>query len=593
MAQIIHADARHIITERKRSFDAVAMEVFNSRLLSITEDMAINMMRSSFSSQIKERHDFSVGLFDSQGRLIAQGTHIPVHLGSLMGSMQAVLAAVPATEMRSGDAFICNDPYLAGGTHLPDIAIVSPVFYGERLVMFTACIGHHADVGGLVPGSTSARAKSIFEEGIRIPVVQIARAGEIDSLLLNLIASNSRLPEERQLDLRAQIATNERGGVAIRTLIERMGLDAVEAATDDLLFYTEGRLRQRIKELPEGTYSFTTWLDDDGLEGDPVAIKANVTVENDHVSIDMTGTGKQARGGINVPRSALLATAYYCVKALLDKGLSVNSGMFTPISVSAPAGTIANPRQPAACSARTIACQKIAGAIFGALRDALPSERVLASSNDVLPAISFSGSRPDGSYYVFGESLGGGAGARVDADGMDGVHVHITNTLNMPTEALENEFPLLVEEYSLVSDSGGVGKFRGGLGIARQVRAIVDNTVFSGRSDSHKRGAEGVNGGGFGGCGRFVKNAGTATESELGSKVSGLVLMAGETVRIETPGGGGFGLPQERLLANLSRDLRDDVISVGRATTEYGAALTQEALQSCVAEPVSHLSSYL
>lgn len=580
-------------SERVGSFDAVAMEVFNSRLLSITEDMAINMMRSSFSSQIKERHDFSVGLFDDRGRLIAQGTHIPVHLGSLMGSMQAVFAAVPATSMREGDAFICNDPYLAGGTHLPDISIVTPIFFAGRLVMFAACIGHHADVGGTVPGSTSARAKSIFEEGVRIPVVQICRGGEIDSLLLTMIATNSRLPEERQLDLRAQIATNERGAVAIQTLIERMGLDSVKQATEDLLQYTEGRLRQRIKDLPQGRYSFTTWLDDDGIEGEPVPVTANVTIGADSLTIDMTGTGPQARGGINVPRSALLATGYYCVKALLDQGLSVNSGMFEPISISAPAGTIANPIHPAACSARTIACQKIAGAIFGALRGALPPERVQASSNDVLPAISFSGNRADGSYYVFGESLGGGAGARAESDGMDGVHVHVTNTLNMPTEALENEFPLLVDEYALVSDSGGAGKFRGGLGIARQVRAIFDNTVFSGRSDSHKRGAEGVQGGGFGGRGRIIKNAGTSTQVELGSKVSGLVLKAGETVRIETPGGAGFGSPGERPVVALSRDIRDEVISAERATEEYGCDRTREAIESRAAEPVSHLASYL
>ncbi|ACD20838.1 hydantoinase B/oxoprolinase family protein [Paraburkholderia phytofirmans] len=565
-------------TKRGDEFDSIAMEVFSNRLLTITEDMAINMMRSSFSSQIKERRDFSVGLFDALGRLIAQGTHIPLHLGSLVGSVEAVLARYSLDEMKEGDAFICNDPYLAGGTHLPDISIVTPIFENGRPFMFAANIGHHQDIGGPTPGSTSANAKSLFEEGLRIPVIRIARGGAIDEDLLSLIAANSRLPEERTLDLKVQIATNLRGGAAVHSLVQRMGTDAVQQSIDAVLAYTKDRLRQRVLAMPDGEYSFTTYLDDDGFGGEPLPIKATVTIDGEKISIDMTGTCAQARGGLNVPRNALNATVYYCVKALIDPELMANSGLMDGVTVSAPPGTIVSPNFPAAVSARSITCQKIAGAIFGAMRPALPAERVIASGNDILPSLSFSGTSSNGSAYVFGETLGGGSGARSDFDGMDGVHVHITNTLNMPTEALEHEFPLVVEGYGYVEDSAGSGKCRGGMGIVRQVRALKENTVVSVRSDSHKIGAAGVNGGGEGGKGRVTRNFGTDRAETLASKVAGIVLKAGETIRIETPGGGGYGHPEERPIEALAADLRDGILSREFAEQQYGAERVTEAI---------------
>jgi N-methylhydantoinase B len=561
-----------------QQFDSIAMEVFSNRLLSITEDMAINMMRSSFSSQIKERRDFSVGLFDARGRLVAQGTHIPLHLGSLMGSVEAVLARYTLEEMKEGDAFICNDPYLAGGTHLPDISIVSPVFAEGRPFMFAANIGHHSDIGSPVPGSTSAKAKSIFEEGLRIPIIRVARGGEVDRDLLALISANSRLPEERTLDLQVQIATNQRGSDAVHELIQRMGAQSVCESIDAVLAYTRERLRQRVIGMPDGEYSFTSYLDDDGFGGDPVPIRATVTINGDTLSVDMEGTGAQARGGLNVPSSALKATVYYCVKACIDPDLMANSGLIDGVSISAPQGSIVNPSPTAACGARSITCQKIAGAIFGAFRGALPASRTIASGNDVLPSLSFSGTAGSG-VYVWGETLGGGSGARHDSDGMDGIHVHVTNTLNIPTEALENEFPLLVDQYGYAENSGGPGRQRGGMGIVRQVRTIDDDTVVSFRSDSHKIGAAGIDGGGDGGKGRIFRNFGTGEEAVLESKVTGLHLKAGETLRIETPGGGGFGDPAERTVGALAADLRDDILNQELATQQYGAARVEEALK--------------
>ena len=554
--------------------DPIAMEVFSNRLLSITEEMSNTLVRSSFSTNIKERRDCSVALFDGRGRLIAQGTQIPLHLGSLAGGVDAVLRACPIEAMRDGDAFICNDPYLANGTHLPDITIVTPVFCEGRIEFFAANIGHHSDIGGPVPGSIAGGSRSIFEEGLRLPVIRIAREGQLDVDLLNLIASNTRDPEERTLDLRVQIATNTRGADAARALTRQTGLETVRQAIDDVLAYTRRRMQRRVAALADGEYTFTNFLDDDGMGGEPVPIAATVRVAGESLTVDFTGSGAQARGAMNVPLNALKASVYYAVKALLDPELLPNAGLFDAVEIVAPPGTIVNPNPPAAVGARSITCQKIAGAIFGAFRGVLAPERVMASGNDVVPAIVFSGelARRQG-YYVYLETIGGGSGARFDADGMDAVHVHMTNTSNLPAEALENEYPLMVDEYALVEDSGGAGRRRGGLGIARQIRALVPGTIFSVRSDSHTVGvATGV----FGGCdgrrARLTRNPGRAGEEVLFSKVARIEMQPGDAMRIETPGGGGYGGPHDRPLEAIAKDLRDGRVSRAAAVKDYGEA---------------------
>jgi N-methylhydantoinase B len=402
--------------------DPILMEVFSNRLLSITEEMGSNLIRASFSTNIKERRDCSVGLFDGTGRLIAQAAHIPLHLGSLLGSVEAVLREFPIDDMEPGDAFLCNDPYLAGGTHLPDISVVTPVFCDGAPRFFTATIGHHADVGGRVPGSIAADAMSVFEEGIRIPATRIRRRGEIDRGVMRLIAENSREPEERTLDLQAQIASGDLGARELLALVDQTGLEAVATAIEDILAYTARRLRNRIAALRPGSYAFTTYLDDDGGGNERAPLVVTVTVDADRLHFDFTGSAPQSKGAFNVPPSALNATVFYALKALLDPGLLPNSGLFEAVDITAPPGTIVNPRFPAAVGARSITCQRIAGAIFGAFRGLLPEERVMASSNDVLPAIVFSGQhRRSRRTYVYLETLGGGVGARVGQDGADGV----------------------------------------------------------------------------------------------------------------------------------------------------------------------------
>ena len=558
----------------------IAMAVFSSRLMSIVDDMLNTLVRASFSTNIKERRDCTVGLFDAQGRILAQTDHAPVHLGSLLGAIESLRAEIDPADMNEGDAFVCNDPYLAGGTHLPDITVVAPVFHDGTLAFYTACIAHHSDVGGLVPGSISGGATSIFQEGIRIPLCRVRRGGETDQGLIRLIAANTRDPEERRLDLGVQLATIDRGAAMARHLLDHMGAATTHRAIEDLLSYTARRLAGRIAALPDGESTHVAFMDDDGLGGDPVRIVATARIAGPRLDVDFGGSSGEARGAMNVPFSALRATVYYVVKTLLDPGLMPNQGMFAPVRIAAPQGSIVRPRHPAAVGARTITANKIARAVIGALGELLPPDRGLAAGQDSVPAMCFSGTRPEGGgQFVYLETVGGGAGATPRADGMDGVQVHMTNTSNLPIEALEHEYGLMIDEYALIPDSGGVGTHRGGLGIARQVRAATEGIVFSARSDGHVFPAPGLKGGREGRTARLIRNPGTDREEALSSKVAGITLSAGESVRIETPGGGGYGSPDAREPRLLAADLRGGKVSVSAAERDYGRDLVRAALK--------------
>lgn len=560
--------------------DPIAMEVFTNRLLAIADEIGSSMIRASFSSNIKERKDCSVALFSAEGRLVAQASHIPLHLGSLMGSVRAVLARYPLERMVDGDAFICSDPYLAGGTHTPDISVVTPVFIEGRPSYFTANIGHHSDVGGTVPGSIHGGARSIFEEGLRLPVMKLVRAGELDEDLLSMISLNSRSPEERWLDIKVQAAANERGSRLMKDLVVALGKDQVAQAIEDLFAYTAARLRNRISEMADGTATFRSMIEGDGVDDTAVPIQANVTVSGDRIRIDFEGTGPQAKGGLNVVESALNASVYYVVKTLLDPYLLPNSGMFEGIEISAPTGSLLNPEAPAAVGARSITCNKVVRALIGAFAQLLPPEKAQAAGQDIVPVMVFAGQRrgrPGG--YVYLESIGGGAGARHEGDGMDGIHVHVTNSSNLPIEPLEVEYDLLVDEYALVDGSAGAGKHRGGMGIARQISAPNGGVIFTSRSDGHRAGAPGVAGGLPGRKARLVLDAGTPVEQELSPMIASLTLGVGQSVRLETPGGGGYGAPSSRSAEALARDIRDGRLTRTEAEAAYGAEMVASALK--------------
>lgn len=558
--------------------DPIAMEVFANRLLSITEEMGHILIRASFSTNIKERKDCSVGMFDARGRCIAQAAHMPLHLGSLLGAVRSVLEHTPVERMKDGDAFICNDVFMARGTHQPDITIVTPIFRDGRVLFFAVNTGHHSDVGGPYPGSMSQTARSIFEEGIRIPVMRITREGEVDEDLLRMIAHNSREPVERTLDLKAQIAVNRRGAELMLRLVDADGAAATERAVDDLITYTARRLRARIAAMPDGEWHGERWMDSDGVPGgEKIRLKVRVAVKGSDLLLDFAGSAPQARGAMNVAGVALEATCYYAVKALLDPDLPANSGLFDTVRIAAPEGSILNPRFPAATAVRAITCNRAAGAIFDAMNRAVPAERRMAASHDSVPLLLVSGERRGGTY-VYLETLAGGIGATCGADGADVAQVHTVNSSNLPAEALEIEYPLLVDEYALVPDSGGAGRWRGGLGLARQISSRVDGSLLTARGEGYLTEAPGCEGGMPGGLARLRHMPGTDRERPLPTATTALPLNAAESVRIHTPGGGGFGPPAERDPHALAADILDGKVSRDAAERDHGPDRVAAAL---------------
>lgn len=536
----------------------IEMEVFSNRLLSVTDEMSTSLIKSSFSTNIKERRDCSVGMFDAKGRLIAQASSIPLHLGSLKGSVQSVLDNFNSEDIHDGDAFISNDPYLAGGTHTPDISVVTPIFIEGKLRFFAANIGHHTDVGGPSPGSTGPTLTSIFSEGLRIPTLKIVRKHQIDVPLLGLISANSRDPLERELDLKVQVATNELGLRAMHRLVKQDGIDHILSVIDELIDYSASRLSSAISEIADGTYCGEAFMDNDGMGGDILKIAVAVTISGEKIHFDFEGTSQQARGGYNVARSALEASCYYAAKSLFDPSIPPNEGMFLPISIVAPKGTILNPQFPAATGSRSHTCQKIARAIFLAFADVLPDDKIIAPSCDMNGSLVFSGMRKNnGGRFVYLETVGGGGGATSFRDGLDAVQVHITNTSNLPTEALELEYPLFVRQYGLVEHSAGLGKWRGGAGIVREVVATDDGIIASSRSDCMRTPADGIRGGGTGSCAKVACARHDHPLEYSDGILTNIILNKGDSIRLETPGGGGYGKQEDRPAHLRERDKRE------------------------------------
>jgi N-methylhydantoinase B len=518
--------------------DRITLEVIGSALLSVAEEMGTALIRASYSSNIKERWDCSTAIFDREGQVIAQAEHIPMHLGSLLGIVQEILRRYPPGRLAPGDVFAANDPYSGGGTHLPDITLASPVFVDGELLGFAANIAHHAD-------RTGERIRSIYDEGLRITPIRLVEAGRVREDVMELLLANFALPDQRRGDFRAQIAANRLGERRLLELCRRYGAATVKAASDACLAYGERKIRAAIAGLPRGTYRFRDYLDGDGVREGPIPISVAIHVEGDRIRLDFAGTGPQCAGDLNVVWLALLATVYYALKAILDPTIPANGGFYRAIEVEAPQGSIVNALPPAATGWRTQTCQRIADVIFGALAPVLP-ERVPAAGNGANSAWVFSGVNPrSGRFYVYLETLGGGAGATAHADGLDGVQVHITNTSNLPVECLEMEYPLFVEEYALVDGSGGAGRFRGGLGIRRTIQVLDHEAQFLGTLERAHIPPWGLQGGGPGGCGTLVVNPGTAGAQRLPPKVWGHPLKPGDRVRIITPGGGGYGSPPQ------------------------------------------------
>ena len=539
--------------------DRVTLEVIGAALLSIAEEMGTALIKSSYSTNIKERQDCSTAIFDARGEVIAQAEHIPMHLGSLLGVVQEILARYPASALAPGDVFISNDPYTGGGTHLPDINLISPVFADGVLFGFVANIAHHAD-------RSADRIRTIWDEGLRITPIRPAEAGRIREDVMELMLANFALPDQRRGDFRAQIAANRLGERRLAELIGRYGALTVRAACEASLAYGERKIRAAITSLPDGVWRYADAMDDDGVTPNPIPIVVTITKRGDALALDFSGSGPQCAGDINVVYFALLATVYYALKAVLDPTIPANGGFYRAITVTAPEGSIVNARPPAPVAWRTQTCQRIADVVLGALAQVVP-ERVPAAGNGANCAMVFSGTDPStGKLYVYLETLAGGAGDTETGDGLDAVQVHVTNTSNLPVEALESEYPLLVAEYALVEGSGGAGRHRGGLGLRRTIEVLGHEARFLGTTERARLAPWGLCGGQPGGRARLVLDPGGPDERDLPPKVWGYPLKPGDRVSIETPGAGGYGPPEERALEQRQEDERDG-ISRGRDDT--------------------------
>lgn len=555
--------------------DPITLEIVGNLLMSVSEEMGITLVKTAFSTNIKERKDCSTAVFDAEGNMIAQAEYVPMHLGSMLDIVKEVLKNYEKEEIKPGDMFVTNDPYSGGGTHLPDITMVSPIFVDGILAGFVANIAHHSDIGGMVPGSVSADSTNIYQEGLRIPLVKICSEGEIVKESYQYIVLNTRTPEERRGDLDAQIASNHAGVRRLKEIVSKYGYEYYKDCTDSLLDYAESLMRHGIQELPDGTYEFKDYLDDGGTNSpDPILIKAKITISGDEATVDFNGTSDQVPGPLNMTYSALVTTMFYCFKAFVGKDIFSNIGIYRPIHVQAPEGSIVNCKLPVPVGQRIDTCQRVVDVVLGALAQIAP-DKVIAACNSVVTSAIFSGTNPNtGNYFVYLETIAGGSGAHSQGDGLSGVQVHMTNTSNLPVEALEKEYPILIENYQLIPDSGGAGFYRGGLGIERVYRFLSDKITYTGLGDRHKFSPWGIAGGYSGTPGQFLYTSNGKTE-QLKSKVSNLGLQKNDLITVRTPGSGGYGDPTKRPKEKVYMDVIHGKVSKEKAKDLYGVDINE------------------
>lgn len=551
--------------------DKVTMQVIRYGLESIADDMGHNLMRMGRTTIVKEIMDLNCAVLDYQGLLLAQANLCPLMMFSLPVSAQYMLERIDHFE--PGDIVICNDPYL-GGQHLLDVQFFAPVFYKGELVAFVANIAHHLDLGGSVPGGVAGGLTEIYQEGLRIPFVKFFKAGKEDPEISSFIASNIRIPEKTLEDLRAQAATTLWGVRRVQALIEKYGLETFRRCTEMLLQYSEEKVRRALREIPDGLYTGVDYLDDDGIGGEPVRVQVNVRISGGSMVVDFEGTSRQTRGNVNCPWSCTLAGVYYTLVGVIDPYMPVNSGTFRPVEVRCPDGLVTRPLPPAGVTARSQTMTKIVEAMLKALSQVVP-ERVVAGSHGQACTNSFSGVDPrTGRAFTYIEIQGGGAGARPNKDGPDGQDLHLGRFMNTPVEAAELEYPVMIERYEFIPDSGGAGRYRGGLSLRRDIRFLTD-VIWARYSDRQKFAPQGLFGGKEGSRGAFVLNPGTNREERKRAK--GVeTIKAGDILSIRLPGSGGYGPPWERELEKVAWDVRNGKVSREAALRDYLVVIRED-----------------
>lgn len=527
--------------------DAITLEIMRNQLEGIAEEMGHVLIRGSYSPNIKERQDCSAALFDAKGRMVAQAEHIPVHLGAMPEAVDAVRDKDP----ESGEAYLLNDPF-AGGTHLPDVTIVSPIAPDGEIVGYAVTRAHHADIGGMTPGSMPAGATEIFQEGVRIPGIRLASGGELEKDVLDMVLANVRGSDERRADLRAQLAANNRAEERVGELLVEHGHDRLKSAFGAVIDYSRDRIEDELARIPDGTYCGQDVLEGDGVTEQDIPIKVAVTVDGSSVTVDFEGTADQVDGNMNAPIAVAKSAVYFVVRAVTDPEIPPNHGCYDPVSVVAVEGCLLNPTPPSAVVGGNVeTSQRVTDVMLGAFSKAVPGT-VPAQSQGTMNNLIIGSRNADG--YTYYETIGGGFGARAEKDGMDGVQVGMTNTLNTPVEAIETEYPLLVERYALRPNSGGDGEYRGGLGLERSIK-VKSDSVVSLLTERRRHAPNGIEGG----------EAGATGENLVDGKVvppkSTQNAPAETTITVRTPGGGGYGDSTDRNYNARERDHADGKVN--------------------------------
>ena len=552
---------------RMSSPDPITEELFRNSIAALGDEMVLTIYRTAYSGVLKNIMDYSAALCDAQGRLAAQGLALPGHLCSIPVALQAVLRHF-GDDIAEGDILINNDPY-DGGMHLPDIFIFKPLFANGKPIAYAATICHHTDVGGRVPGSNASDSTEIYAEGLRIPPLKLYERGKPNTTLFRMIDRNVRLPGRVLGDIRSQLAACEIAARGMTDLVARYGADCVVTLMNATMDYSERLTRHCLSELPDGEATFTDWIDDDQIDvGKPIPLVCTVRKHGDAMEVDWTGSAPQVKGAINNTWSYTAAMSFTAVKSVLSINMPNNDGVFRPIKVIAPPGTITHGKLPAACAARGLTGFRGVDCCFGALAKLYP-ERVIAASEGGNTGITIGGYDAALRPFIYVDFLSGAWGGRPWADGLDGNTSMFANMASFSVEVIEAENPLEVLDYEFVPDTGGAGKFRGGMSQRKTWRMLADEGILQVRADRQTHRPYGLQGGGPGAAGRNMLDPGLPTEQKLHAKLT-MTLRRGQLFRHELPGAGGWGDALERDLALVAKDLRDGLVTIEGAARDYG-----------------------
>lgn len=560
----------------RQDIDPITFEVIRNALSAIADEMAIAFMRSAYSQVVRDTLDYSTALCDRKGKVIAEGLSLAVQLGSFPEMLRRIIAKY-GDDMVPGDVFIANDPYGSGGQHLPDIYVIKPIFVGDDLHGYAATLAHHSDVGGLTPGSVAIHATDLHQEGLRIPILKLYEGGRPNRTLFEIIEKNTRTPIQVLGDLRAHLAACRIGESGFAELLQRHGLERLEVYLDALQDEAEACMRATIASIPDGTYKFTDYIDGVGDTPEPLPVVVSAIVSGDSIVLDFSGTAGQVEAAINCPIAMIRSASYCAIRCLAQDDIPNCEGYIRPITIQAPEGTLVNPREPAACGARGVVGYRVFDAIMGALSQAVPGQVIAGCEGG--PTLFSVGGMHENVPFVLTEVLVSTWGARATKDGLEGVSNPAANLSNCPVELLEAELPLQVTSYGLVPDTGGPGRWRGGLASVREFRFLADRAEFTLRNDRRDHPPYGLMGGRPGAPSRNVLVSPGGEEQLIAvMPMRSHRMLPGDIFRLVSAGGGGYGNPMERDPELVLFDVHEGKVSVDAAQREYGVAIDPDSL---------------